>query len=82
MFYGIGSYGVVIALYALGPTWASIGTGIVLGHRRSLSARACALGIGLLSLRVQRYLLCHDHARGRVCISAMLASAAVGIHGR
>ncbi len=50
MFYGIGSYAIAIALYAVGPTWAGIGAGIVVGL---LLAALLALGIGLFSLRVQ-----------------------------
>jgi len=50
MFYGIGSYSIAIALYAMGPTWASVATGIVIGLPL---AALLALGIGLFSLRVQ-----------------------------
>ncbi|MBB5050685.1 branched-chain amino acid transport system permease protein [Afipia massiliensis] len=50
MFYGIGSYAIAIALYAMGPTWASVATGIVIGLPL---AALLALGIGLFSLRVQ-----------------------------
>ncbi|MES2751126.1 MAG: branched-chain amino acid ABC transporter permease [Pseudomonadota bacterium] len=50
MFYGIGSYAIAIALYAMGPTWSGIATGIVIGLPL---AALLALGIGLFSLRVQ-----------------------------
>ncbi len=50
MFYGIGSYAIAIALYAMGPTWAGVATGIVIGLPL---AALLALGIGLFSLRVQ-----------------------------
>ncbi len=50
MFYGIGSYAVAIALYALGPTWSGIAAGIAIGLPLAV---LLALGIGLFSLRVQ-----------------------------
>lgn len=50
MFYGIGSYAIAIALYAMGPTWAGVATGIIIGLPL---AALLALGIGLFSLRVQ-----------------------------
>jgi len=50
MFYGIGSYAIAIALYALGPTWGAVGAGLVIGLPL---AALLALGIGLFSLRVQ-----------------------------
>src|ERR1700675_2342076 len=31
MFYGIGSYSIAIALYAMGPSWAAVATGVVVG---------------------------------------------------
>src|SRR5258707_557118 len=31
MFYGIGSYSIAIALYSMGPNWAAVATGIVIG---------------------------------------------------
>ena len=49
MFYGIGGYAVAIALYAMGPSWAAIGTGIVIGLPLAM---LLALAIGLFSLRV------------------------------
>ena len=50
MFYGIGAYGVGLALYGLGPTWLSIG----LGFAAALAlAVVLAVAIGLFSLRVQ-----------------------------
>ena len=50
MFFGIGAYGVAIALTQLGPTWSALawGSGAALG----LSA-ALALAVGLFSLRVR-----------------------------
>ena len=50
MFFGIGSYGVALALYGLGPAWGALAFGAVAGL-----AFACALGlaIAMLSLRVQ-----------------------------
>jgi branched-chain amino acid transport system permease protein len=50
MFYGIGSYAIAIALYALGPTWSGIAVGIAIGLPLAV---LLALGIGLFSLRVQ-----------------------------
>lgn len=50
MFYGIGSYAIAIALYAMGPSWAAVATGLVIGLPL---AALLALGIGLFSLRVQ-----------------------------
>jgi branched-chain amino acid transport system permease protein len=50
MFYGIGSYAIAIALYALGPNWSAIAAGLVIGLPL---AALLALGIGLFSLRVQ-----------------------------
>jgi len=50
MFFGVGSYGVALALYGLGPGWGAIGLGVVAGLVVSL---ALALAIGLFSLRVQ-----------------------------
>ena len=50
MFYGIGSYGVAIALYSLGPRWDAIALGLVVALPL---AALLALVIGLFSLRVQ-----------------------------
>ncbi len=50
MFFGIGGYGMAIALDRLGPAWSSIGIGLVAAL--ALSA-ALAFAIGLLSLRVR-----------------------------
>ena len=50
MFFGIGSYGVALALYGLGPGWGAMALGVVAGLAVSL---ALALAIGLFSLRVQ-----------------------------
>src|SRR5688500_5096706 len=50
MFYGIGSYGVAIALYSLGARWDAIGLGLLAGLPL---AALLALVIGLFSLRVQ-----------------------------
>ena len=50
MFFGVGSYGVALALYGLGPGWGAIALGVVAGLLVSL---ALALAIGLFSLRVQ-----------------------------
>jgi branched-chain amino acid transport system permease protein len=50
MFYGVGSYGVAIALYALGGRWDAIGLGLLIALP---SAALLALAIGLFSLRVQ-----------------------------
>jgi branched-chain amino acid transport system permease protein len=50
MFFGMGSYGVGLALYGLGPSWGAI----VLGAAAGLGlGTLLALVIGLLSLRVQ-----------------------------
>ncbi len=50
MFFGIGGYGVGIAMAKLGATWTSLLLGVVLALALSL---AIALAIGLLSLRVR-----------------------------
>jgi branched-chain amino acid transport system permease protein len=50
MFFGIGAYGVAIACARLGPTWSSIGIGLVLALLLSL---VLSLLIGLFSLRVR-----------------------------
>ena len=50
MFYGVGSYGVAIALYSLGARWDAIGVGLVVALP---TAALLALVIGLFSLRVQ-----------------------------
>jgi branched-chain amino acid transport system permease protein len=50
MFFGIGSYGVGLALAGLGPTWPAIGVGLV--GALALAA-ALAFAVGLFSLRVQ-----------------------------
>lgn len=50
MFYGIGSYAIAIALYAMGPSWAAVGTAVLCGLPL---AALLALAIGLFSLRVQ-----------------------------
>src|SRR2546421_41385 len=49
MFFGIGAYGVAIALHAMGPSWAAIGTGIVIGLPLAMLP---ALAIGPCSLPV------------------------------
>jgi branched-chain amino acid transport system permease protein len=50
MFFGIGGYGIAIALDKLGPTWSSVGIGLLCAL--ALSA-LLAFVIGLLSLRVR-----------------------------
>jgi branched-chain amino acid transport system permease protein len=50
MFYGIGSYGVAIALYSLGARWDAVGLGLLIALPL---AALLALVIGLFSLRVQ-----------------------------
>jgi branched-chain amino acid transport system permease protein len=50
MFFGVGAYGVALALYGLGPGWGALALGAVAGFAVSL---ALALAIGLFSLRVQ-----------------------------
>jgi branched-chain amino acid transport system permease protein len=50
MFFGIGGYGIAIALERLGPTWGSVAIGLVAAL--ALSA-VLAAAIGLLSLRVR-----------------------------
>jgi branched-chain amino acid transport system permease protein len=50
MFFGIGSYGVALALYGLGGGWAALALGAAAGI---VVAAALALAIGLFSLRVQ-----------------------------
>jgi branched-chain amino acid transport system permease protein len=50
MFYGIGAYGVGIALYGMGPTWAAVGVGAIAGFALAI---VLSLVIGLFSLRVR-----------------------------
>jgi branched-chain amino acid transport system permease protein len=50
MFFGIGGYGVGIAMAKLGATWASLALGVFLSL---LMTMVLALAIGLLSLRVR-----------------------------
>ena len=50
MFYGIGSYAIAIALYAMGPSWGAVAAGLAIGLPL---AALLALGIGLFSLRVE-----------------------------
>jgi branched-chain amino acid transport system permease protein len=50
MFFGIGSYAIAIALFALGPSWGAVGVGLFCGLP---IAALLALTIGLFSLRVQ-----------------------------
>jgi branched-chain amino acid transport system permease protein len=50
MFFGIGGYGVAIAMAKMGTTWTSLLVGVVVAL---LATLALALAIGLLSLRVR-----------------------------
>lgn len=50
MFFGIGGYGIGLALYTLGPTWSSASLGVAAALVLSV---ALALVIGLFSLRVR-----------------------------
>ena len=50
MFYGIGGYGVAIAMHGIGTTWGALGIGIALALLVSL---VLAVVIGLFSLRVR-----------------------------
>ena len=50
MFFGVGAYGVGLALYGLGASWGALAAGLVVAFALSL---ALALAIGLFSLRVQ-----------------------------
>jgi branched-chain amino acid transport system permease protein len=50
MFFGVGAYGVAIALYGLGPGWGALAFGVAAALPVSV---ALALAIGLFSLRVQ-----------------------------
>jgi branched-chain amino acid transport system permease protein len=50
MFFGIGGYGAGLALYAIGPTWGALATGIVAALALAVML---ALLIGLFSLRVR-----------------------------
>jgi branched-chain amino acid transport system permease protein len=50
MFFGIGGYGIAIALERMGPTWGSVAVGLI--SALVLSA-VLAIAIGLLSLRVR-----------------------------
>ena len=50
MFFGVGAYGVGLALYGLGAGWGALAVGLTAAFTLSL---ALALAIGLFSLRVQ-----------------------------
>lgn len=50
MFFGIGAYGVAIAITRLGPTWSAVGVGVAAALVVSLGL---SLVIGLFSLRVK-----------------------------
>ena len=50
MFFGVGAYGIGLALYGLGASWSAIAAGLAVAGVVSL---ALALAIGLFSLRVQ-----------------------------
>jgi branched-chain amino acid transport system permease protein len=50
MFFGVGAYGVGLALYGLGATWVALAAGLAVAVALSL---ALALAVGLFSLRVQ-----------------------------
>jgi branched-chain amino acid transport system permease protein len=50
MFFGVGAYGVGIALSGLGASWSALLAGLIIAFALSL---ALALAIGLFSLRVQ-----------------------------
>jgi len=50
MFFGIGAYGVAIALGSIGPTWSAMGVGVAAALALSL---LLSLLIGLFSLRVR-----------------------------
>jgi branched-chain amino acid transport system permease protein len=50
MFFGVGAYGVGLALYGLGASWGALVAGLVVACAVSI---ALALAIGLFSLRVQ-----------------------------
>src|SRR6188768_3835207 len=47
MFYGIGAYGIGLALASMGPTWWAVFSGLATAL---LAALVLALGIGLVSL--------------------------------
>jgi branched-chain amino acid transport system permease protein len=50
MFFGIGSYGVGIAMTRLGPSWEALGLGCAMAAFTSV---AIAFGMGMLSLRIR-----------------------------
>ncbi|MDJ1160048.1 branched-chain amino acid ABC transporter permease [Chelatococcus sp. SYSU_G07232] len=50
MFYGLGGYGVGLALYSWGPSWGAVAGGLALALAAGV---LLALGIGLFSLRVR-----------------------------
>ena len=50
MFYGIGGYGVAVAMHGIGATWGAMGVGVALALLLSL---ILAVTIGLFSLRVR-----------------------------
>ena len=61
MFYGIGSYGVAIALYSLGARWDAIGLGLLVG---AAARRAAGAGDRAVFAARADDLLRHDHAGG------------------
>ena len=50
MFFGVGAYGVGLALYGMGASWGALALGLLVAVALSL---VLALAIGLFSLRVQ-----------------------------
>ncbi len=65
MFFGIGAYGVGLALYGWGPNWPAIGGGLIIALVVGVML-ALVIGFGIAARSCD--LLCHDHAGGRVSL--------------
>jgi len=77
MFYGIGSYSIAIALYSMGPSWAAVATGAVVGL-----PLAMLLALGSDCSRCgSRRSFCDDHLGGGFRLSGA-GFAIVMAHGR
>jgi branched-chain amino acid transport system permease protein len=78
MFYGIGAYGIGLALHGMGPTWGAVLVGLSIALAVSL---VLALVIGLFSLRVRAIF----YAMITLAVAAafaVLASQLVRLHRR
>ena len=74
MFYGIGSYGVAIALYSLGR---ALGCDRARARDRAAARRAARAGDRAVLAARADDLLCHDHARGRLRLRGARLAALV-----